>query len=203
MEFNIKADPLYPSVLAKLKSDEDIKLLDLGCCFGQDIRRLIIDGAPAKKLVGTDIEAGFIDLGYELFKDRTSLGIRFEAGDFFLPPPSGPNLEAQSFDFVHASAFFHVFSWDEQVKAMTKTLGLLKARPESMLFGRLAGNAEGKVVKFKGTRSGELYQHNKVTFVKLMREVEEKIGKELKVEVEEYSGKSGRWLMLRFSISLA
>ena len=38
--------PVYDEVVSRLKKDS--KLLDLGCCFGQDIRKLIHDGVPAE-----------------------------------------------------------------------------------------------------------------------------------------------------------
>lgn len=41
-----------------------------------------MDGAPAANLIGTDIQQGFLDLGYDLFKDHDTFEGRFMAGDY-------------------------------------------------------------------------------------------------------------------------
>lgn len=46
LQLNISLSPVYDEVLFRLKKDE--KLLDLGCCFGQDIRKLVQDGVPSQ-----------------------------------------------------------------------------------------------------------------------------------------------------------
>lgn len=112
-------------------------LLDLGCCFGQDIRKLVYDGAPSENITGSDLDAGFIDLGYDLFRDKNKLKSTFKTGDFFAPEKAG--LEDGSFDFVHASSFFHLFNLDEQADAIARCLCLLKRKPGSALFGRQVG----------------------------------------------------------------
>lgn len=33
----------------------------------------MVDGAPAENIYGTDVESEFMDLGYELFRDRDTL----------------------------------------------------------------------------------------------------------------------------------
>lgn len=70
---------LYPRLLAGLRTGSQ-KFLDVGCCLGQDIRKLVYDGVPGECLVGLELEAGFIDLGYELFRDRDTLKARFISG---------------------------------------------------------------------------------------------------------------------------
>ena len=51
--------------------------MDVGCCFGTDLRVLAHDGIPSHQLIGMDIENEFIELGYELFCDRESFNGRF------------------------------------------------------------------------------------------------------------------------------
>lgn len=55
----------------RLKNGE--KLLDAGCCFGQDIRELVEDGTLAENLYDLEIESKLVDLGYDLFHDREKL----------------------------------------------------------------------------------------------------------------------------------
>ena len=81
-------------MLERIKSGQT--LLDLGCCFGQDLRRLVADGAPSRNLCGMDCNATFIDLGYDLFLDRETFEATFVVSDFLndaIPPCS--NQDAQ------------------------------------------------------------------------------------------------------------
>ncbi|KAK0341756.1 hypothetical protein LTR02_017117 [Friedmanniomyces endolithicus] len=100
LAFTIAKSPQYPDILHRLKAGE--ALLDLGCCFGQDLRRLVFDGAPASNLTGVELEQGFLDLGYELLLDRGRFRVPLIAGDFFEPIPG---LEKGSFDMIHAAFF--------------------------------------------------------------------------------------------------
>ena len=51
LTLSISIHPCYSRVLATLAApDAQANLLDLGCCFGQDIRKLVHDGAPAINL---------------------------------------------------------------------------------------------------------------------------------------------------------
>lgn len=81
LDFPACLSPVYLEVLERVRAGETF--LDLGCCFGQDIRKLIYDGAPSDNIVGVDTEPGFIDLGDELFGDRETLQARFYTGDVF------------------------------------------------------------------------------------------------------------------------
>ena len=143
-------------------------------------------------------------MGYELFRDREKLASKFTAGDFFGAGPAG--VEEHSFDFVHAAAFFHLFSWHEQVEAMSKAVRLLKPKSGSMLFGRQTGLDEAGVVKHPATRSGEMYRHNADSLRKIIAEVSEKTGIELKgtVSVDDRHGekKGQNWRVLNFCLTI-
>ncbi|KAJ5957433.1 hypothetical protein N7501_011712 [Penicillium viridicatum] len=77
-------DPDARSLLEKysgLQSDEVLshvltlahtatRFLDAGCCVGQELRYLVHRAKiPARSLYGFDLEPGFFDLGYKLFRD--------------------------------------------------------------------------------------------------------------------------------------
>ena len=188
----------YDEVLTRLKSGDN--LLDIGCCFGQDIRKLVFDGAPATSLTGAELEQVFIDLGYELFNDKTTLPSKFISGDIFAKGAYG--LENGSFDFVHAGSFFHQFTWDEQKEAVTKCLHLLKVKPGSMLLGRQIATDEPGVIKHKSLRSGEAYNHSIETFQKLVDEVIEATGIKLNVEIEHSEmRREGNYKMMGFCLA--
>ncbi|GAN02287.1 hypothetical protein MAM1_0020d01730 [Mucor ambiguus] len=58
--------------------------LDIGCCTGTDLRKMMLDGYPKDYLIGMDIEQCYIDCGYELFKDDPDIcPIRFIIDDLF------------------------------------------------------------------------------------------------------------------------
>ena len=183
------------------------KFLDLGCCFGQVIRKLVHDGAPAENLVGTDLEQGFVDLGYDLFKDRGRLESTFTAGDFF-----GSEIVERyerSFDFVHAASFFHLFTWSEQVEVMSKAILLLRPVSGSLLFGRQTSFDQSGPFEHPATRSGEMFRHDEASFRELVSQVQAEFGTNLKVEVNVHDNSKWaptdkdpmKWRMMYFCIT--
>ena len=52
-------------------------LLHPGCCFGQDLHKLVLDRVPSKSLYGSDLEPAFIELGYKSYMDQATLGSKF------------------------------------------------------------------------------------------------------------------------------
>lgn len=178
LEFSIGDHSIYPNVLDHLKNGAT--LLDLGCCFGQDIRKLVFDGAPATNLTGSELDADFIALGYDLFRDKDRLQATFETGDFFAAETAG--LQKRSYDYIHASAFFHLFSRKEQIEAIAKCVALLKRQPGSTIFGRQAGTTEPGELNQIMARSGTTYRHNEESFKKIVDEVGVKTGVDLDVQ---------------------
>ena len=55
--------------------------LDIGCCLGQDLRRLALDGAPTDNMYASDIVLDFWDIGFDLFQDRASMNAQFVQAD--------------------------------------------------------------------------------------------------------------------------
>lgn len=176
----------------------------MGCCFGQDLRKLVCDGAPGENLTGAELEPVFIELGYELFKDRKTLKANLIAGDIFSDGAYG--LQAGTFDFVHAGSFFHQFTWQEQTEALAKCLRLLKPQADSMLLGRQIAAGEPGTIKHAQFRSGEAYNHDTESWRKLVAEVTDKLGLKVNVDVELMEGRreaaDRKWRMMRFSIEL-
>lgn len=176
-----------------LKTDHTY--LDLGCCFGQDIRKLVFAGAPSSKLAGADLEPRFWDLGYDLFRDRDTLESEFYQLDLFdvdslkrvAAAASGSSAPGDAgFDIIHASSMFHLFDWDKQLEAMTNTLTyLLRRRPGSMVFGRQVGtDTPGPHESSTSTSGAVMYQHNEETQRRIWETVEAKTGLNLRIEVD-------------------
>ncbi|KAL2059602.1 hypothetical protein ABVK25_000895 [Lepraria finkii] len=61
LSLNLRSHLLYHLLLSHLQT-KNSKILDIGCCFGQDIRQLVIDRVPAENIYGIDVELKFIDL---------------------------------------------------------------------------------------------------------------------------------------------
>jgi hypothetical protein len=129
MDLDLSNHPLYGHILARLKSpDEDTLLLDLGCCLGQDIRQLLLDGAPGSKVYGADLLPEFIEAGYDLFGDRATF-----PADHFVVPADGfdvsPGNALAVFDgrvsILHISAVFHLFGLERQKVLARRCLRLL------------------------------------------------------------------------------
>ncbi|KAK7957954.1 hypothetical protein PG988_012802 [Apiospora saccharicola] len=74
--------PRYAEIVLRLKKP-GAAYLDIGCCFDQDLRRLVLDGILSENLIGLDIEAPLIELGKDLFLNRSTLRSRFVVADVF------------------------------------------------------------------------------------------------------------------------
>ncbi|KAI0049537.1 hypothetical protein FA95DRAFT_1604348 [Auriscalpium vulgare] len=163
--------PGYEDVLAIGKQNKDAILLDAGCCFGADVRKAVVDGWPADRVLATDIIPEFWDMGHELFRSTPStFPVHFIPGNLFDPlhlapappplsPPSHPPVLASLTNLtplhgrttaIHASALFHLFP-EAQQRALARLLGsLLAPGPGAAIFGWSTGRAESGVVEFEG-----------------------------------------------------
>ncbi|XXG99235.1 High-affinity nicotinic acid transporter [Hypoxylon texense] len=162
--------PLYDTIVQRLKAP-GTSYLDVGCCFGQDLRQLVHDGVPSDRLTGLDIASALLELGYEFFRDRATLKSAFVVADVFKGPEQGPvwtQLQARGVDVMHCSAFFHLFTLDEQVAAAKQIAGLIKKG--GIIVGRQMGSVKpGNVAAIQeGSFS---FRHDVSTFDAMWREV--------------------------------
>ncbi|KAF1345049.1 hypothetical protein BDV97DRAFT_40293 [Delphinella strobiligena] len=163
---SLSKHPLYQEVLARLKPGQQ-KHLDLGCCFGQDIRRLVYDGVPSENCYGSDLEPELISLGYDLFLDRNTLKSTFMAADVLDPYSRLKELEGQ-IDIIHTAAFFHVFDLNQQKEVCRRVVQLLKPQKDSLLLGRHFGNVNGRELVFK---QRSMYFHNVESWKRMWTEI--------------------------------
>jgi len=177
IEAGIASVPRYQEVLEKLKQGQT--LLDMGTCVGQDVRKLVSDGAPAENIYGTDLEGAFIDLGYDLFKDRGKLKATFIAADI-LDPSSDSELKKLDgkIDVVWAGSFFHLFCWDEQVAAAKRLVKLVRPQAGSMVLGRQMGNVVPREIPDPDFTDKTMYRHNAASFARMWEEVGKATGTE-------------------------
>lgn len=181
LEFSLaNRSRVYHKLVARLQAGETF--LDVGCCFGHDIRKLIFDGAPAENLVGAELRQGYIDLGYDLFRDRARLKAKILQANVLDDITSGPWPDlVGKFDIVNFSMVLHVFPWDGQVAMLERGIQALKpAKLGTTMTGIACGNEDGLELDW----DGKIPVHNPETFRKLVGEVEAKTGTRWEVKVE-------------------
>lgn len=183
IELDLSSHPLYHEyVVPQLKrpsSDHPTKdpqplFLDLGTCLGQDIRKLIFDGADPSRIYGSDIVPDFISAGYELFKDEDKF-----ARDHFIcsadvfDRSENNDLSALNgrIDILHATAVFHLFSGEQQAAVAERCIKLLRKEPgcRSLVLGAQVGNVEAK----ESVRRDNVkrFRHNEESWRKLWEDV--------------------------------
>lgn len=177
----LRTHPLYDEIVKRLKAP-GTAYLDIGCCFGQDLRQLVLNGVPAENLTGLDIEGALMEQGYELFLDRQTLQSRFVVADVFKATSQGgewADMEKRGVDVLHCSAFFHLFPLENQVRAARQIAKLVKKG--GVILGRQIGSVKpGNLPAIQEGSSS--YRHSVETFGDLWRHVGEATGTQWKVE---------------------
>ncbi|KAK6952606.1 hypothetical protein Daesc_004896 [Daldinia eschscholtzii] len=173
--------PLYDSIVERLRA-AGATYLDVGCCFGQDLRQLVLDGVPSDRLIGLDVAGALMDLGYEFFLDRGVLCSRFVVADVFKGAEQGPvwtDLEKRGVDVMHCSAFFHLFTLEDQISAAKNLARLIKK--DGVIVGRQIGSIKpGDVPAIKDQSFS--YRHDVDSFNAMWKQVGEATETQWKVE---------------------
>ncbi|KAF8638313.1 hypothetical protein AX17_002333 [Amanita inopinata Kibby_2008] len=161
--------PAYKHVLQLSRQRQDAILLDIGCCFGNDLRKIVVDGWPVENVLGSDLRSAFWDCGHALFKSTPeTFPAAFVPGDAFDPSmiasrepfyqePQTPRPDLKSLtsltplqghvSAIHASSFFHLFDEEKQLYLARQLATLLSSAPGSVIFGGHGGKPA------KGARS--------------------------------------------------
>lgn len=179
LNLSIQKTSCYDEVLKRIKDGE--QYLDIGCCIGQDIRKLVYDGAPSENTYGSDLKGSFWDTGYDLFLDKSTLKTTFVEADVF-DDNSGLQELTGKIDIVHAASFFHLFDWDGQVAAAKRIVQLLNPSSDSLILGRQAGRLEAGSFTADVERTKSRYWHNPESLAKLWKQVGDETKTAWKVE---------------------
>lgn len=191
LDFTLSTMPSYSNILSSLsRKDDPTTLLDVGCCVGQDLRKLVVDGAPGSQLAGVELEAEYIELGYGLFLDRGRFECHFVVGDVF-DHIAMKNLHGK-FDFVHAASFLHLWAWDGQIDAGSQLVQFLKDKAGTVILGRQVGNSTPGEYPQPVTANGVNYLHDTYTFEKMWNEIGERTKTKWKVEASMRRAVAGR-----------
>ncbi|KAE9976507.1 hypothetical protein EG327_008008 [Venturia inaequalis] len=170
LTLSLSQNPRYGEILERLKMGET--LLDVGCCFGQELRKLVHDGVPSKQLYGIDLESIFVNFGYELFRDREKFEAAFLSGDMFQHSPDSFESLAYKIDVAWASSFLHLFGWEDQLSLCIRIVGFLKRKKGSMILGRQLGSVVPGNFPLQNLMQAEPYWHSATSFRRLWDEVE-------------------------------
>jgi SAM-dependent methyltransferase len=183
LKMHISKNPAYSTVLKRLLDKKDeTTLVDLGCGLGQELRTLVAAGVPPTSLYGLEVIDGFVELGFELFKDKATMQSRFIVADL-LATPSVPAQLQGKVDFIFAGSFFHLFGWDDQLTLSKRAVEMLKPEAGSMIFGHQLGCVEAEEAVVPKVPSGKMYFHNPESFRRFWCIVGEETGTEWKVKV--------------------
>lgn len=163
-------------------------LLDVGCGYGQNVRKLVHDGAPSTNVFGTDLSGHLVECGFDYFLDRDRLGSNFLVCDMLNPESEIRKFSVGKFDVIFASYFFHVWGWDKQLEVMRGVAMLLKPSAGSLLIGFQVG-APGRPRELdeKYGEVGRLsrfqqFQHDEESFRAMWDEIERSTGTKWSVQ---------------------
>ncbi|KAK7960424.1 Methyltransferase trt5 [Apiospora saccharicola] len=162
--------PHYQAALARLRSPgSTATFLDMACCVGQVLRHLAWSGVDPTRLFGADLERPFIEAGFELFRDREAAfgrGATLVVGDALAEGQGegDPALEVLDgkISIVHASAFFHLFTWADQLVAARRVVRFFREDDErdgeergaAMIFGRQVASTSPREIQGCGASAG-------------------------------------------------
>ncbi|KAI1126737.1 hypothetical protein F5Y10DRAFT_244231 [Nemania abortiva] len=189
--------PGMQHVIERLKAPNSQEtFLEVGGFIFQTIRRLAYEGVDSSRLYGTDLHAEFIELGYEQFRDRDTLKATFVAGDMLLSDEEYavsalPRTLNGKVSIVHASNFFHLFSWETQLVICERIIQFYRHAPgkkgPAVIFGSHLGSiTPGKTELFSA------FLHDQTTFQALWDEVGKKTGTRWNVSMNIFSWRPPR-----------
>ncbi|KAI1268094.1 hypothetical protein F5Y18DRAFT_377385 [Xylariaceae sp. FL1019] len=133
-------DPMFQVVTDRLRAAGNTeRFLDVGCCLGHVVRQLIVEGVPSERVYGVDLQPRFLDFGYDIFCDRDKSQATYIAGDMLSQDRDLDVLKGKV-DIIYASAFFHLFERDDQLKAAKRMVEFLNLEnPNVLIFGQNGG----------------------------------------------------------------
>ncbi|KAK3377303.1 hypothetical protein B0T24DRAFT_592916 [Lasiosphaeria ovina] len=184
LDLYIATLPQYGELIAR--TQRGAVLLDCACCFGQALRQLAADGAPAQNLAGLDLRREFVDLGYELFRDRGTFAARFVVGDMLDSGDARVGALDGAVDVVHAASFFHLFGWADQVAIGARMVKFFREGiTDAVVLGRQIGSAVEPLDPEEHEKRGlGRYHHNQKSMQRLWDEIGRRTGTAWAVEAE-------------------
>ncbi|KAJ3090044.1 hypothetical protein HK100_007571, partial [Physocladia obscura] len=135
----VQTHPVYAEIRARF-TEPDFRLLELGCCYGTDARKMLSDGLPPPHLTVSDLHGAYFDIGNTvLYADSDPLE---HVGTWFgdlAAQDAAPAHFRNAFTVVSAQMILHVFSAQQCRDFLGTVLGVLKPGDGAVLFGTCVG----------------------------------------------------------------
>lgn len=136
---------------------------------------------PLKNLIGIDLRREFLDLGYELFRDRETLTSKFFAGNILAGETSYESLDGKV-DIIHIASFFHLFSLPTQIQIAKRLVKMVRPVSGSLILGRQSGNVKPGEFKHGGLTQAGIWRHDVHSWEEIWAIVGRETGTEWRVE---------------------
>ena len=169
----------YQSVIDKYHSSREVRVADIGCCFGQDTRKLIFDGIPGDMIYAIDLHDGYWKAGLNLFQDisnNSRLSQELRNVHTIFTDMTIPLLENNlgqdfngSFDAVILQAVLHVLSQKQSLVIIENIFTMLKSG--GVLMGSCAGAIDAQDWALTPDGSSRRFLHSPVSLEELFRAV--------------------------------
>ncbi|KAL9066105.1 MAG: hypothetical protein Q9161_007763 [Pseudevernia consocians] len=184
LDYTLPHHPYYAPTLARLRSGA--RFLDAGCCFGQELRFLAHnEQIPAEQLYGLDLEPGFMEMGYTLFRDKDRFDAHMLSGDLMADPAAPEAQELAELDagmdVVYVASVLHCWAWDDMIRATKRLVSLTRAVPGSMIIGNQMGSLNAGEYPMP-TGKGCNYRHDVASMERFWKQVGEETGSRWEVE---------------------
>jgi SAM-dependent methyltransferase len=186
LDLHMSQHPFYPTILSRFTNSPATRLLDVGCGLGQDVRKLVFDGVPAKQIYAVELKAGLISAGHDLFMDGGKEGITFLQGDAINDDIRTWKKDFQieeGFEMIHTGALFHLFAWETQLTIAKNLVELVHGKDEAVIFGWTFAAHEAGLRSVGPNKEAKVYGHNEESARRFWKEVGDVTGTEWEIEV--------------------
>jgi len=167
----IARNPFYSELMMRLKSKPEgarLQLADVGCCFGTDVRKLILDGWPKEDITAVDIEPGYWQFGMDMYSDKEKLNVPTIWSDLTKDDFNSDKKLSGSFDFIYTGAVLHCLTEDQAVGFVKNIKEILKSG--GVYFGSTLGAVQPMPWSRTLDKSQRRYLHSQETLQHLFEE---------------------------------
>lgn len=130
------------------------------------------DGAPSENTIGVELKKEFIDLGYDLFRDRDHLRTTFIVQDFLHNTPALAEFEKRV-TFLNSGFFLHLWDWEGQIQVAKQMTKLVSPERGPLITGVSFGSLSPGEWDNNPHGGKPMFVHDNSSFQQLWKHVEE------------------------------
>jgi len=166
--------PLYKDLVEK-RDRGTRHVLDVGCCMGTDIRKMIFDKLinleRGDTVVGIDIAPEFFQIGFEIFEDEDQVRDKFFPCDLLDSDQMEQFRKARGpFNLIYCGSVFHLLEKEQTVNLAKAIFGLMSSG--GIFFGRTGGSLTGKPEESEHKeRKQKRYLHTEESLKELLESI--------------------------------